>query len=109
MAQLLKGKAPAWLGRFPLGGKTTFRVVESAPAESGWLELHRQPVHAIAQPGRLRPVLEHMAQVAAAIGAMHFGARHSRACGRSRCRSHPCSGFQKLGQPVRLSNLVLLE
>ncbi len=40
------------------------------------LEAQRQPVHAVAQPGRLRPVVEHMAEMAAAAAAMHFGPQH---------------------------------
>ena len=48
-------------------------------------ELQRHAVHAVAQAGRLRAVVEHMAEMAAAAAAMHLGARHEeRAVGRGR-------------------------
>ena len=43
------------------------------------LEFERYAVHAIALTGRLRPVLEHMAEMPAAAAAMHFGSRHEQA------------------------------
>src|SRR5205085_1019363 len=42
-----------------------------------FLELHGRAVHAVALPGRRGPVLEHMAEVAAALVAVHFDARHA--------------------------------
>src|SRR5690606_13266847 len=42
---------------------------------SGRAELHRQAVHAIAQAGRLRPVVEDVAEMAAAVRAVDFLAR----------------------------------
>src|SRR5690606_32342958 len=39
------------------------------------LEGERRSVHAIAQAGGLRPVVEHMPQMGIAIGAADFGAR----------------------------------
>ena len=35
-------------------------------------------IHAIAQAGRLRTVIENMAQMGVAIGATHFGAGHEK-------------------------------
>src|ERR1051326_7857976 len=43
------------------------------------LEFHRDAVHAIALAGRLRPVVEDMAEGAAAPAAMHFGPRQDQA------------------------------
>src|SRR5216683_931556 len=43
------------------------------------VEVERYAVHAIAQPGRLRPVLEDMAEMPAAPAAMHLGAGHEEA------------------------------
>ncbi len=69
------------------------------------LEGQRDAVHAVAQAGRLRPVLEHMAEMAAAAAAMHLGARdQQRAVGRRADRVR--QRLKKLGQPVPLSNLV---
>src|SRR5438105_463874 len=42
-------------------------------------EIERDAVQAIAQPGRLRPVLENMAEMPAAAAAMHLGAGHEEA------------------------------
>ena len=44
------------------------------------LNIHGNAVHAIAQARRPRPVVEDMAQMAAAAAAMHFGALHEQAC-----------------------------
>ena len=41
------------------------------------LELERRRVDAVAHPGRPRPVREHVAEVAAAVGAQHLGADHA--------------------------------
>src|SRR5690606_10487260 len=41
---------------------------------SGWPELHRQPVHAVTQPGRSGAVVEDVAEMAAAVGTMDFTA-----------------------------------
>src|SRR2546421_4177672 len=42
-------------------------------------ELERHAVHAITQTCRLRPVVEHVAEMAAAATAMHLGACHEQA------------------------------
>src|SRR5438552_17013820 len=44
-----------------------------------FLELERRAVHAVALAGRLRTVGEDVAQMAAALGAMHLGAAHEEA------------------------------
>src|SRR5579864_1518746 len=41
------------------------------------MKSQRKPVHAVTQPGRLRPVVEDMAEMAAAAAAMHLGPRHA--------------------------------
>src|ERR1700704_4753276 len=43
------------------------------------LERERDAIHAIAQPGRLGPVLEDMPEMPAAASAMHLGAAHEKA------------------------------
>src|SRR6266404_4676648 len=43
------------------------------------VKVERDAVQAIAQPGRLRPVLEDMAEMPAATAAMHLGAGHEEA------------------------------
>src|ERR1700680_3989293 len=52
-------------------------------------ELERAAVHAIAQPGGIRPVIEHMAEMGLAGGAANLRAGH-----------------EKPGQPEPESNLV---
>jgi hypothetical protein len=59
------------------GKRGKLRIV--ACGGSGHAELQRQPVHAVAQAGRLRPVVEHVAEVPAAARAQHFGALHQQA------------------------------
>src|SRR5579862_3916490 len=54
----------------------------SSPSRSGSAsrdELHRHAVHAIAQAGRLRPVVEDMAEMAGAARAVDLGAGHQQA------------------------------
>jgi hypothetical protein len=46
---------------------------------SGPPEDEGDAVHAVAQAGRLRPVVEHVPQVAAAPAAMHLGPGHAAA------------------------------
>src|SRR5690348_8466451 len=48
-------------------------------ARSGWAERHRNTVHAIAQPGRLRTVVEHVTEVTTAAPTEHLGACHADA------------------------------
>src|SRR5437764_7325744 len=43
------------------------------------LECERDAIHAVAQPGRLGPVLEDMPEMPAAASAMHLGAAHEKA------------------------------
>ena len=51
----------------------------SAAIVSVRLEVHRHAVHAVALPGRAWPVVEHVAEMAAASAAMHLGASHEKA------------------------------
>src|SRR5215472_509159 len=55
------------------------------------LEIHRHAIDAVAQMGRRRPVLENMAEMAAATAAMHLGANHAVA---RICRGLHCSGLR---------------
>src|SRR6516225_3259248 len=43
------------------------------------MKVERRSIHAITQPGRLRAVVENVAEVAAAAAAVHFGAGHEKA------------------------------
>src|SRR6516162_6430938 len=62
------------------------------------LEIHRHAIDAVAQMGRRRPVLENMAEMAAATAAMHLGANHAVA--RIRRGLH-CSGLRIVeGRPT---------
>src|SRR5258707_15280281 len=38
----------------------------------------RKTVHAVAQAGRLRPIVEHVAEMAAATAAVNFGPQHPK-------------------------------
>src|SRR5579862_1154720 len=51
------------------------RIVGCGGAFAG-VERERDAVHAIALAGRLRPIVEDMAEMPAATPAVHFGARH---------------------------------
>src|ERR1700744_1004887 len=42
------------------------------------MKLQRKTVHAVAQAGRLRAVVEHVAEMAAATAAMDLGAPHAQ-------------------------------
>ena len=72
------------------------------------LKRHGEAVHAVAQPGRLRPVIEDVAQMPAAAAAMHGGAVHAPGAVAFLGRWHVRSGASRsLGQSsVPLSNLV---
>src|SRR6516164_339274 len=43
------------------------------------MKVKRRPIHAIAQPGGLRAIVENVAEMAAAAAAMHLGAGHEEA------------------------------
>src|SRR6516165_2376525 len=43
------------------------------------MKVKRRPIHAIAQPGGLRAIVENVAEMAAAAAAMHLGAGHEAA------------------------------
>src|ERR1700704_5467746 len=40
------------------------------------MEFQRKAVHAVAQPGRLRPIVEDVTEMAAAAAAVNFGPQH---------------------------------
>src|ERR1700691_1010305 len=42
----------------------------------GRMKLQRKAVHAVTQAGRLRPIVEDVAEMAAAAAAVNFGAQH---------------------------------
>ena len=73
------------------------------------LESQRDAIHAIAQAGGLRAVIEDVAEMTAAAPAMNGGARPCRRMCLFPFRSALSKGAQKLGQPVPLSNLVVEE
>ncbi len=49
-----------------------------------YAEIQRHRIHAVAQAGRIRPVIEHVAQVRVATFAVHLGARLAACCSRTR-------------------------
>src|SRR5438309_409224 len=81
---LLEGRAtPADFGqakggrwRQILPGSNGSRARRSGGSGRGRDELHRHAIHAVAQAGGRRSVLEDVAEMAAAAPAMHLGARH---------------------------------
>src|SRR5690606_4754184 len=70
--QALRPPPPRW-GRWREAPEGVFALRASG------LKSQRQAVDAVPQAGRWRAVGEHMAEMAAAIGAVHFGARHAPA------------------------------
>ena len=69
------------------GEIATFRLAEaSARLRPRRMEHQRKAVHAVAQAGRLRTVVEDVAEMAAAAAAVHFGAQSCRRCGPRWCR-----------------------
>src|SRR5689334_16037926 len=62
-------------GRATIAG--CFRPAPSARLRPRRMEHQREAVHAIAQAGRLRAVVEDVAEMAAAAAAMHLGAQHA--------------------------------
>ena len=88
------------------GGRPPRAPQLEAPSSSR-SSVKRAGVDAVALAGRVRAVVEDVAEVAAAARAEHLGAAHEQAVvglGSRPCRRRP--GSQKLGQPVPESNLV---
>src|SRR3984957_3311650 len=54
------------------------KVLKSARRGRVGAEHQREAVDAVAQPGRLRPVVEHVTEMAAAAAAMNFGSYHAQ-------------------------------
>src|SRR4030081_1156096 len=48
----------------------------SGRRRGGRMEHQREAVHAVAQAGRLRPIVEHVTEMAAAAAAVNFGPQH---------------------------------
>ena len=71
-------------------------------------ERQRDPVHAVAQARGRRPVIEHVAEMAAAAAAVHLGPGREQAAVLGGPMAFS-SGAKKLGQPVPLSYLVSEE
>ena len=72
-------------GRATIAGREAFRQVDvpkrvkasrSGRRRRGRMKQQRKAVHAVAQAGRLRPIVEDVAEMAAAAAAMNFGAQH---------------------------------
>ena len=70
------------------------------------VELERRAVHAIALAGRLRPVGKDVAEMAAALGAMHLGARHQEAAIGRGADARRASAPRTTASPMPLSYLV---
>src|SRR6266403_426232 len=60
-------------GRATIAGRW---IEQSGRRCRGRMEYKRKAVHAVAQAGRLRPVVEEVTEMAAATAAVNFGARH---------------------------------
>src|SRR5260370_34021685 len=75
----MNGEDPIPTPRHEWGGPTpTSRSVGANGGENGllWVQFDRCAVDAVAQPGRLRPVVEHVPQVPAAARAVDLGTDH---------------------------------
>src|SRR2546423_10076647 len=71
-------------GRATIAGREAFprktRQDKKEPSGRRWrgrMEYQGVAVHAVAQPGRLRPVVEDVPEVAAAAAAVNFGPQHA--------------------------------
>src|SRR5258707_10610545 len=53
------------------------KIKTSARRGRRGMKHQRKAVHAVAQAGRLRPVVEHMTEMTAATAAVHLGAQHA--------------------------------
>ena len=103
-------RAPALLMKMVRGdaryrAKSLTQSKRAGALRSRRLEGERHAVHAIAQAGRLRSIVENVAQMALASMAGHGRAGHApRMVGA--LSTALSKGAQKLGQPVPLSNFV---
>src|ERR1700733_3903857 len=77
-------KKPRSKDRGTIAGRATFAgskipkgVRKSARLGSRGMELKRKTIHAVAPAGRLRTVVEHVAEMTAATAAMNFGTQHA--------------------------------
>src|SRR4029079_2656826 len=68
-------KAPVTMTGAKLPGAAGIAGLRRAARRVG-RELQRHTIHAVAQPGRRRSVLEDVPEMSAAAAAVHFGARH---------------------------------
>ena len=54
-------------------------AVAAVTPSARFVEFQRGAIHAVAQPGGFRPVVEHMAEMGFAARAKHLGAAHEEA------------------------------
>src|ERR1700686_5785476 len=72
-------KSPGPKDRGTIAGRATIagrKPLGSAGRRRRRMKHQRKTVHAVAQAGRLRPVVEDVTEMAAATAAVNFGARH---------------------------------
>src|ERR1700722_6406066 len=69
-------KMPRSEDRGTIAGRATIAGQTSGRGRRSRMKHQRKTVHAVAQAGRLRPVVEDVAEMAAAAAAVNFGAQH---------------------------------
>src|SRR5258707_14983747 len=71
-------KMPRSKDRGTIAGRATIagRKRRSGRRWRRWMEYQRKAVHAVAQAGRLRPIIENVTEMAAAAAAVDFGPQH---------------------------------
>src|SRR3984957_16595148 len=70
-------KMPRSEDRGTIAGRATFAGPTSGRGRCSRMKHQRKTVHAVAQAGRLRSVVEDVAEMTAAAAAVNFGAQHS--------------------------------
>src|ERR1700694_4748005 len=73
-------KSPSPKDRGTIAGRATFagRKRLSGRRRRGRMKHQRKAVHAVAQAGRLRPIVEDVTEMAAATAAVNFGPQHPK-------------------------------
>src|SRR6202035_4783860 len=69
-------KMPRSEDRGTIAGRATIAGPTSGRGRCSRMKHQRKTSHAVAQAGRLRPVVEDVAEMAAAAAAVNFGAQH---------------------------------
>src|SRR5580693_5967838 len=70
-------KMPRSKDRGTIAGRATIAGQTSGRGRRSRMEHQRKTVHAVAQAGRLRAIVEDVAEMAAAATAVNFGAQHA--------------------------------